>query len=174
MVGTIEPRKSHALALDAMERLWAQGHELCLCIAGKEGWMVKELMEKLRSHPLAGSKLFLMEHPTDDEIDCLYAKASGLLFLSKGEGFGLPLVEAANHGTPIICSNIPVCHEIAGDFATYVSIENAGLLARELAAWWDRKLAQQLPDTSKMPRLTWEESTNALLNVVFDNNWMDE
>ena len=174
MVGTIDPRKSHALALDAMERLWAQGHELCLCIAGKEGWMVKELMEKLRSHPLAGSKLFLMEHSTDDEIDCLYAKASGLLFLSKGEGFGLPLVEAPNHGTPIICSNIPVFHEIAGDFATYVSIENAGLLARELAAWWDRKLAQQLPDTSKMPRLTWEESTNALLNVVLDNNWMKE
>lgn len=174
MVGTIEPRKSYALALDAMERLWAQGHELCLCIAGKEGWMVKELMEKLRSHPLAGSKLFLMEHSTDDEIDCLYAKASSLLFLSKGEGFGLPLVEAANHGTPIICSNIPVFHEIAGDFATYVSIENAGLLARELAAWWDRKLAQQLPDTSKMPRLTWEESTNALLNVIFDNNWMKE
>lgn len=174
MVGTIEPRKSHALALDAMERLWAQGHDLCLCIAGKEGWMVKELMKKLRNHPQAGGKLFLIEHPTDEDIGSLYAQSSGLLFLSKGEGFGLPLVEAANHGTPIICSDIAVFHEIAGDFATYVGIESSESLSRELAKWWDRKLAGQLPDINKMPRMTWEQSADALLKVVFDHNWMKE
>lgn len=174
MVGTIEPRKSHALALDAMERLWAQGRELCLCIAGKEGWMVGELMERLHSHPLAGSKLFLIEHSTDADIAFLYAQAAGLLFLSKGEGFGLPLVEAAHHGIPIICSDIRVFHEIAGDFATYVNFEDADLLAHELTVWWGRKLVQQLPDTRKMPRMTWEQSAGALLSVVFDDNWMRE
>lgn len=174
MVGTIEPRKSHALALDAMERLWAQGHQLRLCIVGKEGWMVSELMGRLRRHPLAGSQLFLIELPTDADISFLYAQAAGLLFLSKGEGFGLPLVEAAHHGTPIICSNIPVFHEIAGDFATYVNFEDAALLEHELKVWWDRKMLGRIPDTRKMPRVTWEQSAGALLSVVFDDNWLRE
>lgn len=174
MVGTIEPRKSHALALAAMETLWAQGHELCLCIAGKEGWLVEDLMENLRNHPLAGSKLILIEHPTDECLNYLYTNAAGLLFISKGEGFGLPLVEAAKRGTPVICSDIAVFREIAGDFATYVKIEHADVLSCELADWWNRKLAGQLPDTKKMPLLNWEQSAGTLLKVIFDHQWIKE
>src|SRR5262249_42798865 len=76
MVGTIERRKAHGLALSAMEQLWKEGFDLSLCIAGKEGWMVSELMTRLRHHPLAGSKLFLLERPSDADIDRLYSNAS--------------------------------------------------------------------------------------------------
>lgn len=174
MVGTIEPRKNHELALDAMENLWAQGHELNLCIAGKEGWMVGDLMNRLRTHPLLGEKLFLMEGPTDSEVDALYECAAGLLFLSKGEGFGLPLVEAANHDIPIICSDIPVLREIAEDFATFVAIDDMASLAIEIGNWWIVRNAGGLPDTRDMPRLSWEESAKALMHVVLDHNWMRE
>jgi len=61
MVGTIEPRKCHALALEAMEKLWKDDFELSLCIVGKEGWMVEPLMERLRTHSLLGKRLFLFE-----------------------------------------------------------------------------------------------------------------
>ncbi len=172
MIGTIEPRKSHAHALAAMERLWEQGHELCLCIAGKEGWMVGELMVNLRNHPLAGNKLFLFESPSDIDINYLYSHAKGLLFLSKGEGFGLPLVEAANHGLPIVCSDIPVFREIAGQYATYVNLDEATLLASELMSWWRKLNAGELPDTRMMPRLTWAESSKDLMHVVTNNEWL--
>lgn len=172
IVGTIEPRKSHALALEAMERLWKDGDELCLCIAGKEGWMVSELMERLRNHPLAGKKLFLFEGPSDADIQFLYEHAAGLLFLSKGEGFGLPLIEAANHGTAIVCSDIPVFREIAGDFAIYIDQSSLETATAGIRHWWDASRAGELPDTKLMPRLTWEQSGSALLNVVFDNHWI--
>lgn len=172
MVGTIEPRKCHALALAAMEQIWEQGSELRLCIAGKEGWMVGELMERLRNHPLAGKKIFLFEEPSDADLQALYANASGLLFLSKGEGFGLPLIEAAHHGVSIICSDIPVFHEIAGAFASYVSIDNNDKLVKDIKEWWIKKQAQQLPDTRLMPKLTWEQSSRMLLHVVMNNNWI--
>lgn len=172
MVGTIEPRKSHALALDALELLWEKGVELSLCIAGKEGWMVGELMERLRNHPMAGKRLFLFEGPSDVDIRFLYNNASALLFLSKGEGFGLPLVEAANFGTPIVCSDIPVFHEIAGDFATYVRLGDASSVAVELEAWWRQRKSGKIADTRLMPRLTWEQSADALLKVVLDNQWL--
>ena len=173
MMGTIEPRKSHALALAAMERLWESGSDLSLCIAGKEGWMVSELMVKLRAHPMNGKKLFLMEKVTDTEVARLYSHASGLLFLSKGEGFGLPLVEAANYGIPIVCSDIEVFNEIAGQYATYIQSDDPTVVASELAAWWEKYQANVLPDTRQMPRLTWEESASSLLRVVLDNEWID-
>ena len=172
MVGTIEPRKSHAVALAAMERLWARGADLALCIAGREGWMVEELMRTLRGHPLLGERLFLFEQASDAAIDELYARAAGALCLSKGEGFGLPLVEAANHGTPILCSDIPVFREIAGEYATYVSHEEPETLARQLEQWVEARAAGALPDTRGMPRLTWERSAEALLEVVLDNRWL--
>lgn len=174
MVGTIEPRKSHALALAAIEQLWDRNRELCLCIVGKEGWMTSDLMTRLRSHPLRGDKLFLFEELGDSDLSFLYTHSAGLIFLSKGEGFGLPLVEAANYGTPIICSDIPVFHEIAGNYATYVSDNDAVTLAQELEAWWQKRQMGQLPNTQEMPRLTWKQSSVMLLQVILDNHWYNK
>ncbi|TWA50698.1 glycosyltransferase involved in cell wall biosynthesis, partial [Azospirillum brasilense] len=171
MVGTIEPRKSHALALDAFERLWAQGADLSLVIAGRAGWMVDDLMDRMRRHKMLNRKLFLFEGADDTEIAHLYRNAAALLFLSKGEGFGLPLVEAAHYGTPIICSDLPVFHEIAGDHATYVEIADPDRLAREIAVWRDRFAAGTVPGSAGMTRLTWKESADSLIDILVKNTW---
>jgi glycosyltransferase involved in cell wall biosynthesis len=135
MVGTIEPRKNHALAHDAFERLWQQDSDLLLVIAGKPGRMVDELLKRLRSHTLRNKKLFFFEGVSDSEIAHLFRNAAALLFPSKGEGFGLPLIEAAQYGTPIICSDIPVFREVAGAHVTYVGVDHAAGLAEEIGAW---------------------------------------
>lgn len=171
MIGTIEPRKSYNLALAAMEKLWEQGFEVNLCIAGKEGWMVEDLMQKLRNHPARNKKLFLYEKPTDDDIASLYENACGLMFLSKGEGFGLPLIEAAQYGVPIICSNIPIFHEIAGEHATYVTIESPIETAKAIENWWQRQKMNDLPDSKKIQYLSWQESAGKLLEVTIDQSW---
>jgi len=164
MVGTVEPRKNHALALEAISALWNRGVELSLCIAGKEGWLVDDLMRRLRNN--TNPRLVFIENPSDRELSWLYSHAKGLLFVSKGEGFGLPLIEAASCGTPVVCSDIPVFHEIAGDFATYARIGNAVCLAEDIEAWWKRAKQGNIPDSYKMPRLTWEESAHQLLDAI--------
>ena len=171
MVGTIEPRKCHALALAAMETLWSRNERLRLVITGKEGWMASDLMRRLRAHPELGRRLFVVEQPDDAEVATLYDRADGLLFLSRGEGFGLPLVEAARHGVPIVCSDLPVFHEVAGCYATYVPGYDVPVVVDAIADWWDRRQANAVPDTRDMPRLTWEESAEALLSVVLDDRW---
>lgn len=171
MVGTIEPRKSHELALQAMQILWSKGIDIKLCIAGKKGWLVDDLIEKIRSHPSYNKNLFLYEQPTDEEIAHLYLNATALLFLSKGEGFGLPLIEAAHYGVPIICSDLPVFREVATDNATYVNIKDPLQLADQLALWLNEGGANNKTDSSKIKYLTWEESAGALLNVVVDQHW---
>lgn len=171
MVGTIEPRKGHALAIASMEKLWQQNSDLCLCIAGKEGWLVTETMEHIKNHPLLNKKLFFIEKPQDEEIAQLYQNATALLFLSKGEGFGLPIIEAANYDIPIICSNISVLKEIAGSFATYVEIENSETLANDLEKWYTAFQQGDVLTTANLPRFTWKESVGALYNVLLNNNW---
>ncbi len=171
MVGTIEPRKNHALALDAMELLWARGVDANLCIAGKRGWMVDEFMARMSTHLESGRRLRFIDGPDDQELLYCYAHSAALLLPSAGEGFGLPLIEAAQFGTPILASDIPVFREIAGDHATYFPIGNAEQLATTLESWLVACDCGTMRKSGAMPRLTWEQSAEALLDILLDNRW---
>ena len=59
----------------------------------------------------------------DDQLYKLYNKASALVFPSAHEGFGLPIIEAMNSQCPVICSNIPVFKEVAGDAAEFFDLK---------------------------------------------------
>src|SRR5207244_2398377 len=54
MVGTIEPRKGYAFALDAFEAIWHDGYPTQLVIVGRMGWEVDSLVGRLRAHREAG------------------------------------------------------------------------------------------------------------------------
>jgi glycosyltransferase involved in cell wall biosynthesis len=171
MIGTIEPRKNHALALAAFERLWQRGINLSLVIAGRKGWLVDDLMTKMRGHPALGKTLFVIEEIDDAKLSELYRQAEVVLFISKGEGFGLPLVESANYGAPIICSDIPVFREIAEGHATFVKIDDPAELAGDIEQWMAASAANKAPSSTGLKRLSWTESTETLLDVVIGSNW---
>ncbi|MBL3940675.1 glycosyltransferase family 4 protein, partial [Bacteroides thetaiotaomicron] len=65
----------------------------------------------------------------DAALADLYARVDGLLFASEGEGFGLPIVEAAQHGLPLLLRDLPVFREVAGEHATYFSASDGTGLA---------------------------------------------
>lgn len=163
MVGTVEPRKGHALALAAMEHLWARGGDAALVIAGAPGWMVDDLMEKMQSHPQSGTRLIWIERPSDAELRQLYSSCSCLLAASEGEGFGLPLIEAARHELPILARDIPVFREVAGDHASYFDGTGAKTLHAALEAWLAAFHAGRVVGSRGMPWLTWRQSVDALL-----------
>jgi glycosyltransferase involved in cell wall biosynthesis len=128
MVGTIEPRKGHALVLRAFETLWKQGTDVNLIIVGQEGWQnvafesrrtIVETIEALRNCPEFGNRLLWLEDVSDEYLHRLYRSGAWLVAASEGEGFGLPIVEAARHGLPIIARDIPVFHEVAAQRAVY-------------------------------------------------------
>jgi glycosyltransferase involved in cell wall biosynthesis len=167
MVGSIEPRKNHILALEAFEILWSNGSEFSLWIAGNPSSHLSEpIMVRLKGHKELGKRLQLFENPDDRTISELYLGAQGLLFPSKGEGFGLPLVEAAHFGTPIICSDLQVFHDIAGDNAFYVSIESAATLGTDLNHWLIQRKNGLVQDSSRISYLSWEESAERLLDAL--------
>lgn len=168
MVGTLEPRKGHASVLNALEHLWGEGREVQLVIVGKQGWMVDELALRLRQHPERGCRLHWLEDASDEFLAKLYCKAAALVAASEGEGFGLPLIEAARHGVAIIARDIPVFREVAGKYAAYFSAENDPVgLAGYFGDWLDRYAEGCNVQSNNMPWLTWHESA-AQLQAVLD------
>ncbi len=135
MVGTLEPRKGHAQALGAFEELWGEGCDVRLAIVGRPGWMMEETIERLRTHPERGVRLFWLDDASDEYLELVFGATSALLAASEGEGFGLPLIEAARHGLPLVVRDLPVFREVAGEHATYFSGTERSDLARVLRAW---------------------------------------
>jgi glycosyltransferase involved in cell wall biosynthesis len=166
MVGTVEPRKRHAQALSAFEMLWEEGHEVNLVIVGKRGWMVEDLVRRLSNHPMLGKRLFWLEGISDEYLEKIYAASTCLVAASEAEGFGLPLIEAARKGLPIIARDIPVFREVAGEHAFYFGGLSPEDLARAVRAWLDLSSRGEAPSSQDMPWLTWKESTAQLVKLV--------
>lgn len=166
MVGTIEPRKGHSQSLEAFELLWAQGGDQRLVIVGKPGWLTEPLVARLRSHPELGRRLLWFEGATDETLDELYKECSTLLAASEGEGFGLPLIEAARHGLPILARNLPVFREVAGTDAFYFDGNEAGDLADAVERWCRLASEDLAPSSSSLRWITWEQSAEMLVEAA--------
>ncbi len=171
MVGTVEPRKGQGQALDAFELLWQRGVDASLVIVGKQGWMMETLAKRLQNHPEQGHRLFWLNGVSDEMLVELYDKCSALLAASVGEGFGLPLIEAAQRGLPIIARDIPVFREVGGEHAYYFNGATADDLADTLQQWLALHGAGQAPPSASLPWLTWRHSADQLTETVAGQRW---
>lgn len=163
MVGTLEPRKGHSLVLDAFEALWRQGVDANLVIVGRAGWLVDTLADRIGNHAESRHRLFWLAGISDEYLEKIYSKSTCLMAASEGEGFGLPLIEAARHGLPIIASDMPVFHEVAGPHAFYFDSRTPEGLASAISAWLELHRTNRHPHSVDMPWLTWQQSTQDLL-----------
>lgn len=121
-LGTIEPRKNHALLLDIWEQFQniQQAERPVLHIIGRRGWLNEDVFHRLDTAPFMGRDVIEHGTCTDDEITEYIAGANALLFPSFAEGFGLPLFEALALGTKVIASDLPVFQELADGQARYL------------------------------------------------------
>ncbi|MFM0302516.1 glycosyltransferase family 1 protein [Paraburkholderia sediminicola] len=168
MVGTIEPRKGHAQVLDAFELLWAAGTNTTLVISGRQGWQVNNLVERLTHHPEIGKRLHWFSGIADAQLARLYGELDGLIMASEAEGFGLPLVEAAQYGMPIFARKLPVFREVASEHATYFNAKTGAELAPQLADWIGQLADGSAPRSDAILPLTWSASAERLKALIAD------
>ncbi|HVF38102.1 MAG TPA: glycosyltransferase family 1 protein [Sphingomicrobium sp.] len=134
MVGTIEPRKGYDVALAAFEHLWRTRPSDApdLIIVGKGGWKTSGLQQRIRSHPEQGKRLHWLDEVSDEALCQLYASSRALLMASHAEGFGLPLIEAAMYGRPILARDLAVFREQGLPKVTYFDDDRPAALAEKL------------------------------------------
>ena len=172
MVGTIEPRKGHLQTIEAFTRLWQAGQDVNLVVVGREGWRgvpdnarrsIPQTMTCLRSHAELGKRLLWLEDASDEYLEHAYAASTCLIAASEGEGFGLPLIEAAQRKMPILARDIPIFREVAGGHAYFFEGLAPEDLADAVMDWLRVSESGQAPTSAQMPWLTWRQSTDLLL-----------
>lgn len=154
MIGTIEPRKGHALVLDALDLL---GDEAPVVdVVGRPGWDTKTLSDRLEGHP----KIRWHQGVSDLDLDALWQRSGLLLQPSLGEGFGLPVVEALHRRIAVMSSDIPVMREVGRGETTMLRLD---------AAAWAERLASYADDPAAWPRpqpLDWPSWTDSASDTL--------
>lgn len=161
-VGTIEPRKNHALLLDIWDS-FDPARAPRLVIAGRRGWENEQVFKRLDALDRANAPVLECPDLDDGALAALLENAAGALFPSLAEGYGLPPVEAAALGVPMICTDLPVTREIVGNIPVYLSPRDVYLWGnniRNLAAA-DRAKPNPKPNAFQAP--TWEDHFNLVL-----------
>lgn len=166
MVGTIEPRKGHSQTLASFDILWKEAVDVTLVIVGKNGWLSDKFIDKICTHEEYGKRLYWLESISDKYLEKVYSVSNCLIAASEGEGFGLPLIEAAQHKVPIIARDIPVFNEVAGKHAFYFDGKEPVELAVTIQKWLKLYKLNQHPSSNSMPWLTWKKSTEQLCKLL--------
>jgi glycosyltransferase involved in cell wall biosynthesis len=119
VAGTLEPRKNLELVLEAFSALPAPLRKKTpLVLAGMVGWNVGKLLQKIEAMEHTGG-LVRLGYVSRQDLATVMAGAKALILPSIYEGFGLPLVEAMQCGTPVLSSNASCLPEV---------LDGAGLL----------------------------------------------
>lgn len=166
MVSTIEPRKRHAEILAAAEEMWGRGVDINICFVGRNGWQMDDFIHKIRNHAELNKRLFWLEGISDEYLDMIYDEASAVVVASLEEGFGLPIIEAAMHGKPLILRDIPVFREIAGEHAFYFTGETPKEVCVRLEEWLRLYSLNQVPQSDGIRVLSWNEATKILFQKI--------
>lgn len=122
IVGSIEPRKNHRQAFEAFDAYRKSGGDWALVVVGRAGWSCDEIISGMMATPYYGQSLHWFGNADDALLARIYRDAGAVVIPSHIEGFGLPLVEGARWGRPVIASDIPVFREIGEDFANFFSL----------------------------------------------------
>jgi alpha-1,3-rhamnosyl/mannosyltransferase len=141
VVGSLEPRKNHACALDAYEiYLTHSSQRRPLVFAGGPGWKSEALHARIAALVERGVPVQYLGYVPDADLAALYSRSFALLAPSWHEGFGLPLAEAMSAGLPALASLRASLPEIGGDAVRYVAPENPeGFAAAMLALEADQQ-----------------------------------
>ena len=167
-VSTIEPRKGYSDLLKGFHQAWANGVDANLIIVGRPGWMSEDVIDSITSSPEYNQRLFWYNNCSDEQLIEFYQNSDCFVFASHAEGFGLPLVEAAQYGLPLLVRDIPIFREIAQENAVYFSETMNMNLANRIE--FCTKNIHSLPKSSAIKPLTWNQSTEqfwlAIKNII--------
>ena len=139
--GGIDPRKNVDRMLRAFETVRATQPSSELILIGTQGQLDGDR---------APSGVRVRPYISEDELLELYASASGLVYPSLSEGFGVPILEATALGVPVITSDRDPMRELAGEATILVDPENTQAIAAAMTALLrDADRYRQLADQAK-------------------------
>lgn len=157
-IGTSEPRKNLPRVVQAWQKASrAAGYDLVL--VGDKGW------DELPTLP----GLHHLGYQPGEVTSALYRRATGLVFPSLYEGFGLPVLEAFYHDCPVITSRVSSLPEVAGDAAILVDPYSVPEISEAMTQLQNLTESQRVKLQSKMStqlgKFSWDRAAEQTLKV---------
>ncbi len=115
-VGTFNLRKNHQNLVSAFLESNVK-NEYQLVLIGDKHKVFSE--SGIDEKTLTGNNISISEHLSEDELINMYRKAGIVVSLSLYEGFGIPLLEGLYNSCKVLCSDIPVYHELYDKYASF-------------------------------------------------------
>ena len=173
LVGTVEARKNHVLALKGWQRLIERhGPDAVpdlVCI-GRLGWHADDFLEQyVATQGLSGKVSLLSNSVSDQDLARFYDHAEFTVYPSRYEGWGLPVSESLAFGRVAITANNSSLPEAGGDLASYFTSDDVGDFVRvveneglDVAARTNRedRIAVEFTD------LTWQHVANCIAHDI--------
>lgn len=167
-VGTLEPRKNLYRLLEAFATLPEDiKKNTLLVIAGGKGWGDVNVQAVASQLGLSGC-IRVVGYVSEESLATLYAHALFLAMPSLYEGFGLPILEAMAHGTPVLTSDCSSMPEVAGDAGLLVNPHDVGALANGLLALiLNENMRHDLARRARVNagRFSWQKAADETLRV---------
>jgi glycosyltransferase involved in cell wall biosynthesis len=162
----VDRRKNLDVVLLALEGLYASGRlRRKFVVAGRRASGAEELIHRVRHNPLRRERVVFFDSPSDLLVGQLLVVADLMVFSSWSEGYGLPVVEALQHGVPVMASNATSIPEVAGGLVNYFEPWDSGTLAEMLARFDSDEFYRADLGTraAKFEPTGWEETLDDIL-----------
>jgi mannosyltransferase len=161
LVGKLDGYKNFKLIIDLLDQNQNARNFKFLSVGSGKNSKMSTLA--LRNHP---ENFFFIDFVTDEELAVLYRNAIGLVYPSRYEGFGLPVLEAMANSCPVACSYSSSLPEVGGNAAIYFDPSSTAELFRRLVELisCDRHevISRGLAHASKF---SWENTVTSLLGL---------
>ena len=160
-VGTLEPRKNLSRLISALETLGDSVPELV--VVGANGWGdVPDAKEVSNS---AKTRVHFTGFVQPGDLGAIYECAEVLCYPSLMEGFGLPILEAMSHGTPVVTSRGSSTQEVAGDAAVLIDPLNIQSIAAGVVQAIGQKSELSELGRKRASEMTWQATAQKTAEV---------
>lgn len=171
--GTIEPRKGTKDLIQALALPELAG--IPLLIAGPVGWQGMDVAALAAEAGLAENRVRALGVLPDADLAVALDRAAVFAYPSRGEGFGLPVVEAFSFGTPVVHSNDPAIIEVSAGAGVAVDLEGSAPYSQRLATAIARVLGdsayadeRSVLGTDRARAFSWKDSAQQVWQLHAD------
>ena len=160
-VGTLEPRKNVVHLIRSFAELVRAERipDLHLVLTGGQGWDYEPIFAEAERLREVRDRIHFTGYADDVDLAPLYSGALAFVYPSLYEGFGLPVLEAMQCGTPVITSSTSSLPEVVGDAGLLVDPQDGAALCQAMLALYedaDRRAELSSRAVARAGRFSWE------------------